>query len=288
MARLETLERWTNDRLGALGDDPVALPERPRRALVGLDGDPTAESAAVWAHQIARQVHLVTVLPREGRLFRSAPETNDEAEQTARRRRRRVARSLERLRDRCPGAVFEHHERRGSPIRELSGAATAHDADLLAGGTRNPERTVDRAFGSVGESLLHHAPVSTLLSQGAPSGGPIVAGVGEDRASRLAAAWATAVAAWLDRPLVLAHAGRQPGLESFEADGPDATAQWIDWPPRLGFSRLVGDDPGALVVLGHIGAGAWMGSTAIDLARTTRASILVARPGAGLPEASDS
>lgn len=50
----------------------------------------------------------------------------------------------------------------------------------------------------------------------------------------------------------------------------------------------IGDDPGALVVLGHIGARAWMGSTAIDLARTTRVSILVARPGAGLPEASDS
>lgn len=288
MARLETLERWTNDRLDALSHDPVELPERPRRALVGIDGDPTAEGAAVWAHQIARQVHLVTVLPPEGRLFRSAPETNDATEQTVRRRRKRVARSLERLRDRCPDAVFEHHERRGSPIRELSEAATAHDVDLVAGGKHNPERTLDRAFGSVGESPLHHAPVSTLLSQGAPSGGPIVAGVGEDRASRLAAAWATAVAAWLDRPLMLAHASREAGLEGFEADGPSASARWIDWPPRLGFSRWIGDDPGALVVLGHIGAGAWMGSTAIDLARTTRASILVARPGAGLPEASDS
>lgn len=281
MGRLEELETWTNERLAVLGHDPVPLPPRPRRAVVGLDGHPSAEDAVEWAQGIAREVHLVTVLPRAS-AYRTKPQTTREIDDRVQHRKRQVSQSKERLQAQLPKARLKHHTVRGSPIQELSGAADDLEADLIAAGARNSEKGTGAVFGSVGENLLHHAPVSTLLSQNPPGPGPIVAGVAEDEASRLAAMWAAAIAAWLDRPLVLAHAGLEPATEAFESDGPQAQARRVDWPPRHGLSRLLEGSPGGLTVLGHEGHGAWMGSTAVQLARTTPTSMLVARPWRGL------
>lgn len=272
MGRLDQLQTWVNGRLEVLGHDPVERPSRPSTAVVGIGGSQRGEDAARWAAGIAEAVHLVTVIPSSS-AFRSKPGTRRARASEAEMIRDQARGSVRRLERALPHADLSVHVIEGSEGTTLRRAVSEHGAGLLAVGAHREQRH-GIPFGSVSSSLLNGAPVSTLAAKAAPGDDPITGAIGTDQASRPAAAWALALAAWLDRPLQLVHAGHADG---FEDDGPRAVARTIDWPPRLGIERALEGEENGLIVVGQTTGGAGLGSTALQLARTAPASVLVAR-----------
>lgn len=277
MSRAAELLPWVNQRLAALGHPPVDAPPRPKHAIVGVDGKKAAEHAAVWASQIAQRITLVTVLPNLS-AFRSKPETQRSHQKNIEDLQHLASASRRRIREDIKDAKLDEATLKGSPSSTLIDACNERNASLLALGARNP-RTETAPFGSVAETLMHHGLYSTLAARHPPEAAPIIAAVGDDDATRFAAAWAAALALWLDRPLRLVHSSL--GIvneETFEAIGPEAEAKISDWPPRFGFAQEFEGNPGALLVLGQESERSWMGSTAVALARSAICSVFLARP----------
>lgn len=276
MGRSIELAAWASKRLRALDHGPVVVPARPKTAVVGLDGLPAAEAAAAWAARIADSVHLVTVVPDQDPVFQEAPTSRDQARHEAEQIRRRAAASLEQLRETVPDQAFEPVEAEGDPREKLIAAVDELGAGMVAVGARDVASTAPGRTERVGRRVLDGSPVPALVASEDPHEGPIVAAVGENPASRVAAAWGAGLAGWLDRELVLVHATTGEGPEGFADQEGRGQARIVSWPVRRGLAEADGKLGAGLFVLGS-GAPRGAGSTAADLTSTVGCSAFVAR-----------
>lgn len=276
MAPAAELASWAGQRLRALGHGRIGAPARPEVAVAALDGLDAAEGAAAWTAKIADVVHAVTVLPDQDAVFREAPVSRAQARRQAEQVRGRAQRSLERLREAYPDVRFEATQVEGDPRVELLGAVEEVHAGMVAVGARNPSSTSGGSTGRVGRRVLDRSPVPALVAREAPPGGPIVAAVGENPASGVAAAWGAGLAAWLERELVLVHATTGEGPEGFVDDGGLGRALTVPWPVRRGLAAVDEALEPGLFVLGS-GAPRAAGSTAASLTGTVECSAFVAR-----------
>lgn len=276
MAPAAELASWAGQRLRALGHGLIGVPARPEVAVVGLDGLSAAEAAAAWAARIADVVHAVTVLPDQDAVFREAPVSREQARREAEQIRGRAQSSLERLQEAYPAVRFEATQVEGEPRVELLAAVDDVEAGMVAVGARNRASTSRGATGRVGRRVLDRSPVPVLVAREDPHGGPIVAAVGENPASGVAAAWGAGLAAWLERELVLVHATTGEGPEGFAEEGGLGRARTVPWPVRRGLAAVDEELEPGLFVLGS-GAPRAAGSTAASLTETVECSAFVAR-----------
>ncbi|HEX9765171.1 MAG TPA: hypothetical protein VGA36_00305, partial [Nitriliruptorales bacterium] len=72
--------QWVAQRIATLGFRAPVVPERPRTAVVGVDGGEPARDAAAWAGRVASEVHLVAALGRPRTLGETAPAAQEAAE----------------------------------------------------------------------------------------------------------------------------------------------------------------------------------------------------------------
>lgn len=271
--RAAELRAFTNERLAVLGHGPVELPSRPERALVGFDGQRGSVHAARWAGAIASELELVTVLPTSpskgpARGSRAPGEARELLTSLTQRTKQTLESELDDVELRCRSVE-------GEVARELR--RQADGAGLLAIGYHNQSRG-GAQLGSIAKRLVREAPTTTLLAENSPEQAPVSAGIGEDAASRHAAAWATALALWMDRPLQL-YTARADDEEAkqFEAERPKAIARRVNWPPSHGFETAQ-SDLGDLLAIGHRGVDMGIGSVALELARRCKTSVLVSHP----------
>ncbi|MDX1611701.1 MAG: universal stress protein, partial [Candidatus Thermoplasmatota archaeon] len=271
----DALTGWVQDRLRTLGLSLPGTPPRPERALVGFDGGSRSQDAARWAGALAREVLLVTAMPdHPSGAHGTGPITRRDAASWAEGTRAMVRQALPDTVDALGDRHVERLEEVGSPVRVLQRLLEEQDAQLLVVGTVN-RGWMDRAvLGSVSESLLHHARVATLLADEPPGPGPIIAAVGRDKGSALSAGWGAAIAGWLNRELLLAHAAPGDGPPRFEDKVDGAEAITVAWPPRRGVVHLAEQRQASLIVTGHGLSPGWVGSKAVAISRTAPCSVL--------------
>lgn len=274
MGRAEDLLGWTNRRLAALGHDPVELPVRPERALVGFDGHTNSQNAGLWAGQIADQLKLLTVEPppRPDAARGARPSRSQGSAQWL---EGTISQGLSSLEASLEGAEIDHERVEGRPAEQIREGAIRFGASLLAIGYHNASQP-EETYGSIAEELIHEADQPTLVARRPPARRPITGAVGRDEGSRSAAAWAAALAAWLGLPLRLVHS-EETAPEGFEAEDPGARARLIHWPPPFGLTKLEDETPSDLVVLGERVVGGGLGSTAVQIARRCDVSLFIAR-----------
>lgn len=182
---------------------PVPEPRVPSKArvVVAVDGGPGSRAALRWAagyaNDVASQVLIVTVAP-EG-----VPVEDAESEL-------RAAALV--LRTIVEDAEVSVHLRRGSPVDQLSHAASEFDADILVVGTHASTARPQAGRVTVAGRLAARAQciVVVVPSHWTPSRGPIVVGSSIDSASERAVEFAYDLSRQSSRPLVVTHAWKLP------------------------------------------------------------------------------
>lgn len=265
--------------MALLGHELEALPPRPEKVVVGFDGSSRSLMAASWAALIATEIHVAISQPR--RTAQTGPLGRKEALDWGSGVPAAIDNAQHELVDRLAECRVLEHELEESPAPAILRVAQRFEAEMLLVG-RKAKGWLDRAaMDSTSQSLLNEAKRTTLIASQEPdeAAGPILAGVGPDTGSLLAAAWGAGLAIWLDRDLILAHADLDEDLGASWADqGPRAEASVIGWPARKGLLDLAEDRDACLIVVGHGPATGWLGDTAAGVAREAGRGVVVARP----------
>lgn len=286
------------------------------RIVVGVDLGPQSSAAARWIagnfpHAEITLVHCVAPPHVPRFLVRHVPPEASIVELA----REGAARRLDLLRRSLDGAHVSTEVRIGHPVDEISAAARAHAADLIAVATTGMQHDGHAPLGHTAERLARCAPVPVLLCTGMREQRPsrLLVAIDDAEITGSVLMWARTLAAHFEAHVTAVHvvssavlthlmsavavgtpsAGSEPARADFRHD----TDRWIAEMVAAGLdarhvtSEVDFGDPGQeliaaarrldseMIILGSKGAGAvrrsLLGSVVSEVLHRTRCPVLV-------------
>jgi len=287
---------------------------RTRHIVAGTDGSDGSKAAVRWAAREAQRrgtpLRIVHAFDWEWHAARY--NIGDEFLDEARRHADTVtAGAADEARSVAPAITVEVHALIGNPVPRL--LESAADADLLVVGSRGRGGFASLLLGSVSQRLAAHAPCPIVVVRGHSRTGPVVVGVDDSAAADQVLDAAFTAAADCGASLVVIRTYLPPtplwlasDVSSVQVETPEQDAieleqlenqlaSWRGKYPEVPVEILVSHDSAAavlvgvskgaqLVVVGSRGhgalAGAFLGSTGMQLLHHSDCPVLIARPRA--------
>jgi nucleotide-binding universal stress UspA family protein len=279
--------------------------------MVGVDGSDGSRAALRWASDLAERTGRSTVVVHAWRFpmpvgihpMPVAPPDPDEMDA-------RIEDSIRQICEQELGAAAAQvriASLHGDATGALVDAARRDDADLLVVGSRGLGGFRSLLLGSVGRTVLEHAPCPVaIVRDETPLGGaaPIMVGVDRSDAAGGVVAWAAATAPALEAEILLVHAYRpgqselppriadelrsaaQAALDraagSVEDAGVPVRAEMVDGDPREVLIEIAERERPRILVTGTRStgglAGVLLGSVATYLAQHVPGVLVVVPP----------